>query len=372
MKHLEKFQNFNYQKINEEKGVLSTIALATALLFNNVEAYPQSVGVKTEVVSQNPKLYLNFLEGSTSDTKCFNNALYKFGLTKTQSKFYSCTVGEFKARIGKDTTQILADFKPINLDVKAQDYLKVGNIQLSDNGTQVFDLTDDNKVIIGSANGLLALTRVSRAADSNVDYSMMRVTFKSERRSRAVSYDLGDRLDMTGSCNTLAFMFETSITPRSKFDPTSIGMVALPKLIEASENYQIEYITSFINNSVRKFIPKEIVDEVLRDFNFNKFDSTIIKEFLQECRKDGKVDSVKFNQKIIPLFKEFYADNFRLFADTYFPDGLNNQIYQDYSKELVFQTGKFHPSVWKKSTYRPATSSKPTYKAPEFNYGEGK
>lgn len=43
MKHLERFQNFNYQQINEEEGILAAAALAASLLFNNVNTNPQQV-----------------------------------------------------------------------------------------------------------------------------------------------------------------------------------------------------------------------------------------------------------------------------------------------------------------------------------------
>ena len=370
MKHLTRFNNF--EQINEEEGILGTMLLAGALLFNNVEKNPEKVGVQTEVVAENPKLQANFLQGATDIDKCSNVTLYKFGLPKSTKTYYTCTVGEFKSRIGGDTALVLADFKPIQSVNKALDYIKIGKDILINSGTEYFDLTNPNAVIIASGNGLLALSRAARAGGDSSNYSMLKVTFRSDRGSRSVDYDLSNKTDMEGSCNTLYYMFQTSITPKEKFHPTSIGQVTLPKLIGASDSLQVQYIASFMDNAVRKFIPKEIQNQVLEEVDFKKTDTTFIKEFLDECKKTGKVDYRAFEQKILTPYKNLFMENFKLFSQVYFPENLANRLYTNYTNELKFKvTVSADHTAWEKSQYGASKSSEPTYKAPEYKYSKG-
>lgn len=372
MRHLESFQNYNLQSINEEEGLLKTAMLSAGLLFSNIEAYPQQVGVKTEIVAESPSLEVNFLEASTSKTKCPNSALHKFGLTKQNSKFYTSTVADFKSKIGGDSSQILKNFKPTNLDIQGEDVLKIGESTLIDNGSKVFSLEDGTQIIVASANGLLALTRAARAGES-LPYSMVKISFKTpERNAKSVSYDLGDRIDLTGSCNTLYFAFQTAINPSSKFDSTSIGNTSLNKLIGASEDFQVEYITSFCNNVLKKFVPKEMQESVFSQVQFTKFDSTIVRDFLRECKKKGSVDMSSFGQKILTPYKKFYLENFKIFTDTYFPKEVSKKMQAEYSNKLITKTKTAGVNAWVASSTIPVKQTASTYKAPEFKYAQGK
>lgn len=372
MKHLESFQNFKFDTINEEEGLLSTAMLAASLLFNNVEANPEKVGVQTEVVVQSPKLEANFLEASTSKSQCFNSALYKFGLTRKDSKFYTSTVGDFKSRIGKDSTKIFENFKPIQSNIKGQDVLKIGNVLLVDEGSQAFSLEDDSQIIVASANGLLALSRIARAGFDSVPYSMMKINFKSDRGAKSVSYDLKDKVDLTASCNSIFFSFQTSITPKNKFHATSIGFTSQSKLIGASEDFQVEYLTSFISGTIRKFIPKEIQEEAFKNVNFTKFDSTIVRDLLQEFKKTGVVDKNVLNAKLLPAYKKFYLENFKIFMTAYFPQEISSKLFDEYSKKVIFKIQTYNQNSWQASSFTTFTVSKPTIKGKEIKYAEGK
>lgn len=370
MKYLKSFENFKYTSINEEEEFLSSAALAATLLFGNVNSNPDTVGVKIEQIAQSPKLEANYLEASTSDTKCYNNALHKFGLTKESSKFYTATLGELKSRFGGDTSLILSDFKPVQKDIKAVDYLQIGETKLSDDGTQIFDIRDDSQIIIASANGLLSLTRAARAASDSINYSVIKVSFKSERGSSSISYDLSNKTQMGAHSNSLFYLFQTSITPKDKFHPNSVGAVNMSQIIEASEEFQIEYITNYLNNSIYKFVPSEIKEEVKQKVNFTKFDTEKIKEFLKECKKSGNVDEIKFRKEIIYSFRKFYLDNFRLFVDAYFPKNIADELYQEYSEEVDFRLNiKFNSWDNVGTSVRP--KDEPAYKAPIWKYKEG-
>lgn len=370
MRYLKSFEKYKLVGINEEESVLSTAALAASLLFGNVDAKPDTVGVKTEVAVESPKLKVNYLEASTSDTKCYNNALHKFGLTKEASKFYSATLGELKARFGGDTSQILVDFKPLQSNIKATDYLQIGDTFLADDGTQIFDIRNDSQIVIASANGLLALTRASRAASDSIDYSVIKVSFKSERGSASISYDLSGKTQMTAHCNSLFYIFQTSITPKSKFQPTSIGLVNLPQVIGATEEFQVEYILNYLNTSIGKFIPIEIKDEVLKTTNFTKFDSEMIKTFLQKCKETGEVNETTFKTEILVNFRKFYLENFRIFVDKQFPKKVADELYNDYSKEVRFKL-EVNVNCWQDVGSTKMSTKQPTYKAPGWKYTEG-
>lgn len=313
MRHIKHYKN--WAETNEE-GWLKNIILASTLLFSNTPKIVSSnpkVGVEKQTTS---KIAISFAFGSTSKEPVSNKLLQdKFGLPKGDSKYWVCTVDDIKNYKGDS---VLSIFKPWRGTLKYNDYLKIGKKEISESGSQIFNMQNREDVVIGSGNGLLALSRALREAKGR-PFSILEISLGSERESKYVDFNSDKATNLSSYVVSIFAQFQTSITPEYKFHQESSGKKHYGYLINASQEKQVIFITNYINQMSECFIPTEMKDEVFKNIQFKKFPKEKVDSMLTEFKKDGIVTSTKFN-KFISEVRNLYLENFNLFMNYLVPN----------------------------------------------------
>lgn len=314
MEKIIKFSEFN--SINEEEGFLTNVVLAASLLFSNIN-YSADKNMSNAIVKDVTSLNMNILESSTSDKGVSNTLLQKiYGLPNSNNKYWQCKLSDLKRLDKNDTTKLLSCFIPYQgNDIKSNDYLKIGDRELSESGTQIFNLTKGDNIVIASGNGLLTLTRALRQMDASKRYLSLKVTFKDERSSKEIEYNSQTATFLNPFMNTLKDLFEICVTPESKYDEQSRGKMVNKIMFKYDEKQKLDFIYNFINRLPNRFIPKGIDNKSISmtKFNRNKLDS-----FYNDIKYDKYVDNAKLD-KFKEEIKKYYIDNFSNFASVYFP-----------------------------------------------------
>jgi hypothetical protein len=149
----------------------------------------------------------NVAMGETSKTLCYNATLSKFGLKfGVSDRYFTASMKDVIDAIkAGDEKLIFKNWKPVktsdvgikptNFDGTQDltDLFRVDAKEIIDEGSLTFDLTDPTLKIVASGNGLLALSRLIRAAIANKDkqFTTGTVSFKiPEREGETLSFSV--------------------------------------------------------------------------------------------------------------------------------------------------------------------------------------
>lgn len=341
MKYLKSYNYYKNQKINEE-GWLEKIALAALLTFNNVDAKAQPTETKIEQSVKQEDL-VNILSASTSPEPCTNSSLKKFGLVSSSSTFYKSTVEDLKRATDEyirtgDSTQILKNFKPISYQANSTNFLKIGNDSLSESGFKSFDLTNDSSVIIASGNGLLSLTRAVRGGEEGLKYSVLFVEMKSEKRkSESISYNPKDGILISSHLLTIHNLLEAVPIPDEKFAENSYGKLNLINFIGKTDEQKLFYIYSYVNKLKKKFIPKELEEDMKEDIEkikFTEIDESVVKQYYDDIKKEGKLSKEKL-ESFKKLVIDNYITNYKEFTQYLFGKKISEELTKKLRETLI-------------------------------------
>jgi hypothetical protein len=357
MEKIIKFGEFNV--INEEEGLINNLVLAASLLFSNIN-YSADKDISNGIVKDVVSLNMNILESSTSSKGTSNTLLQKiYGLPSGNSKYWQCKLSDLKRIDKNDTDKLLSCFIPYTgKNIKSNDYLKIGDRELSETGTQIFNFTKGDNVVIASGNGLLNLTRAMRQMDKSKRYLSLKVSFNSDRSSKEIEYNSQSAVFLNPFMNTLKDLFEITITPEIKYHNESRGKIVNKIMFTLNEQQKIDFIYNFINKLPNRFMSKDLSSQ--SDITFNKFSKDKLDSFYNDIKDDKFIDNGKFD-KFKEEIKNFYIGNFVKFANVYYPGNekkvidnmLNNITYKNdaprHSWEKVGNIGsKSYTSEFKK------------------------
>jgi hypothetical protein len=369
LKYLKTFEQF--EMINEEEGwkewMLAGLMTVSSIFGPGKAMANTSGGPGKEMTTITAKaenasniFKAKILKGSTSEEKCYNDVLVKFGLnTESGSRIYRAKLSDVVKEIGKDSTTILSAFKPasakdagLSADDKLIDVFMIDGQKIVNDGFLVFDMSDMNTEIIASGNGLLALTRAIRQASDfkSFDYkTFVKIEFNQPRESKAITIDFS--FSKEGFYKQLFFAFETAITPTSQFigDNTYAHIMGVDKLIGASEEEAVEFIYGTLISGIFDFIPGKLYQNDVKNLpsyltsnGYELPSKDMIKEYIAKFKAAGKIvdaDMTKFNS----LVQGLYLKNLRKFANenlgTKASDSLMNEV-----KEFVNSNAQY--SKW--------------------------
>ena len=369
-----------YRMINEEEEGWKEWALAGLMavssLFGGGKAMGRSVssmdgGPKTEITQKTKASNVftaKILMGTTSEEKCYNDVLVKFGLDWSKSdgydsntRFYKATVGDIiSAMESGDSTKILSNFELItpqeagvrNLQKDKNgndvtDYISVGGKSILNDGKLSFNFSDPNQEIVASGNGLLALTRIARQGFGfNSEDAFAAVQFNLPRESKSV--DITINFDKAGVYKALFYAFETATTPADKYvgENTYAHIYNMDDLIGASENESVDFIYGLLIGGAHNYIPSSFYSDsdlitYLQENGYQLPEKSVIAKYLSKFKSDGITDS-DMNQ-IIALFNKVYERGLSKFAN----DNLGQEAAEDILNQAKehLQTLKF--DVWK-------------------------
>lgn len=322
----------------------------------------------TKILDNSVDLKFNYIDANTDKEECPNFKLTKFGLENPKEVFYETTIGDLKSKIGGDTTQILSNCKPINLPIKATDYLQVGERNITDNGSIVFSIKDDSTKVIAKRNGLLALTRFVRESKPDTEYDFVKVSFKQPRQSDEVKVDLEPITPrQISAINTVYKDFKVSITEDvSKFDPTSYGKVRAPHLIGTSDESKIDSLTKEVNIFSKYFVPRSDTT----DYGFSKMDREVIKDLYFKYKASGNVDKDQFKEDFIKVYKNLLIQNVEKYCQKKFPKEISDRIVKKV-KNGIPDSIKSDSNVYAKSEWKTITSKEIDIQQSKTKYKSG-